>query len=48
MRTLADLNRLLVKDVVAADVVVVASTVLNSPCYYRRLARLGGCACSRF
>eukprot|EP00638_Chattonella_subsalsa_P017696 CAMPEP_0117848354 /NCGR_PEP_ID=MMETSP0949-20121206/20366_1 /TAXON_ID=44440 /ORGANISM="Chattonella subsalsa, Strain CCMP2191" /LENGTH=48 /DNA_ID= /DNA_START= /DNA_END= /DNA_ORIENTATION= len=39
---MADLNRLTVKDVMKADMVVAATTVLRSDLYFKRLGELAG------
>ena len=41
--TVADITHLTVKEVQEADVVICATTVLRSPAYFERLARLAGC-----
>ena len=43
IRTVADITHLTVKEVQEADVVICATTVLRSPAYFERLARLAGC-----
>ena len=44
IRTVADITHLTVAEVQEADVVICATSVLRSPLYFERLARLAGVA----